>query len=219
MGTSRRPSWRIIQVSRRPNRQSRSPLRHSAGRPGNVLHALGRRRVLASGCEEIDGKPQRIVVTVSSGGRTYVSKPVEPVNLTLGQGEQHDGTAAATRLNPDPGGANIQRYFDAPSGPINSHHSTRRPAHPRCRHRNGNVNDQARPSLRWPFVIMAIAGPPTAIVTFVLMQLAFGAADSAGSPTLLFQIVGFVLFLVWLASIAATIVGIVGAIVRSVRQR
>lgn len=43
-------------------------------------------RVLASGCEEIDGKPQRIVVTVSSGGRTYVSKPVEPVNLTLGQG-------------------------------------------------------------------------------------------------------------------------------------
>lgn len=38
-------------------------------------------RALASGCEEIDGKPQRIVVTVSSGGRTYVSNPVEAANL------------------------------------------------------------------------------------------------------------------------------------------
>jgi len=65
---------------------------------------------------------------------------------------------------------------------------------------------------------MAIVGPVIAFVTFILMQLAFGAADSAGGGTLWFQIIGFVLFLVWLASIAATIVGIIGAIVRSVRQ-
>jgi hypothetical protein len=70
----------------------------------------------------------------------------------------------------------------------------------------------------WPFVIMAIVGPPTSIVAFVVMQLAFGAANSAGSGTLWFQIVGFALFLVWLASIVATIVGIIGAVVRSVRQ-
>jgi len=120
---------------------------------------------------------------------------------------------------PDPGGANTQRYFDGakwtdqlapfnpPSGP---------PPLPPSKWQRKRPGPAKSP---WPFVIMAIAGPPTAIVTFVLMQLAFGAADSAGSPTLLFQIVGFVLFLVWLASIAATIVGIVGAIVRSVRQR
>ncbi|MGF2944206.1 hypothetical protein [Mycobacterium sp. HUMS_1102779] len=66
---------------------------------------------------------------------------------------------------------------------------------------------------------MAIAGPVIALVSFILMQLAFGAADSGGSGTLLFQILGFVLFLVWLASIPATIVGIIVAIVRSVGQR
>jgi len=63
---------------------------------------------------------------------------------------------------------------------------------------------------------MAIGGPIIAVVSFVLMQLAFGAAADSGYAT--FQIIGFVLFLVWLASIPATIVGIIGAIVRSVRQ-
>ncbi len=65
---------------------------------------------------------------------------------------------------------------------------------------------------------MAIVGPVIALVSFVLMQLAFGAANSAGSGTLWFQIIGFVLFVVWLASILAMIVGIIGAIVRSVKQ-
>lgn len=65
---------------------------------------------------------------------------------------------------------------------------------------------------------MAITGPVIAPVTFVLMQLAFEAGDSAESGTLWFQIGGFVLFLFWLASIVATIVGIVGAIVRAVRR-
>jgi hypothetical protein len=70
-----------------------------------------------------------------------------------------------------------------------------------------------------PFVLMAIAGPVTGIVTFVLMQLAFGAAaDSAGSGSLWLEIVGFLLFVVWLASIVATIVGIIGAVVRRVGQ-
>jgi hypothetical protein len=69
-----------------------------------------------------------------------------------------------------------------------------------------------------PFVIMAVAGPVTFIVTFILMQLAFGASASAGFGSLWFQVVGYVLFLVWLASIVATIVGAIGTVVRSVRQ-
>lgn len=47
------------------------------------MHLDGARN-LALGCEGIDGKPQRIVVTVSSGGRTYVSDPVDPANLSIG---------------------------------------------------------------------------------------------------------------------------------------
>ena len=38
----------------------------------------------------------------------------------------------------------------------------------------------------------------------------FGAANSAGPGALWFQVVGLVLLLVWLASIVATIVGIIG---------
>lgn len=120
---------------------------------------------------------------------------------------------------PDPDGANTQRYFDgtkwtdhlAPSnppygpGPLS-------PPNPQ------SERPRQAKSVR-PFVIMAIAGPVIALVSFILMQLAFGAADSGGSGTLLFQILGFVLFLVWLASIPATIVGIIVAIVRSVGQR
>jgi len=33
----------------------------------------------------VDGKPQRVVVTVSSGGRTYRTKPVAPEILALGR--------------------------------------------------------------------------------------------------------------------------------------
>ncbi|WP_319436266.1 hypothetical protein [Mycobacterium sp. RTGN5] len=54
-------------------------------------------------------------------------------------------------------------------------------------------------------------------MTFVLMQLAFGAA-TGGSNSLLFEIVGFVLFAMWLASVVATIVGIIGVVVWGVRQ-
>lgn len=66
--------------------------------------------------------------------------------------------------------------------------------------------------------MMAITGPVVAIVTFVLMQLAFGAAAGAGSGSLWFEIVGFVLFVIWLASLVATIVGIIGTVVWGVRQ-
>lgn len=38
---------------------------------------------LKSGMDRIDGTPQQIVATVSSGGRTFVSKPIAPVNLTI----------------------------------------------------------------------------------------------------------------------------------------
>jgi hypothetical protein len=39
---------------------------------------------LAAAGKAAEGKPQRIVLTVSSGGRTYVSKPVHPASLALG---------------------------------------------------------------------------------------------------------------------------------------
>lgn len=40
---------------------------------------------LKSGADRIEGTPQRIVATVSSGGRTFVSKPIVSVNLQIGQ--------------------------------------------------------------------------------------------------------------------------------------
>ena len=40
---------------------------------------------LKSGADRIEGKPQQIVATVSSGGRTFVSKPIASVNLHIGQ--------------------------------------------------------------------------------------------------------------------------------------
>lgn len=66
-----------------------------------------------------------------------------------------------------------------------------------------------------PFVIMLVAGLIVAIVSFFLMQLALNVH---GFMPLVFHIVGFVLFLVWLASIVATIVGLVGTIVRIARR-
>lgn len=40
---------------------------------------------LTQAAQTIDGKPQHAVLTVSSGGRTYVSKPVAGENLALGR--------------------------------------------------------------------------------------------------------------------------------------
>jgi heme exporter protein D len=60
---------------------------------------------------------------------------------------------------------------------------------------------------------MAIAGLVTLIVAFVLMELAFQRFDSVWG-----EVAGLVLFLVWLASIVVTIVGVIGTVVRSVRQ-
>jgi hypothetical protein len=39
---------------------------------------------LAKSAEAIDGKPQRIVVTVESGGRVYATKPIASANVALG---------------------------------------------------------------------------------------------------------------------------------------
>lgn len=118
---------------------------------------------------------------------------------------------------PDPAGAHAQRYFDGttwtdqiapwPSpqpAPVPSTHPTlpRQAKSPR------------------PFVMLAIIGPVVAIVAFVLMQLAFGAAaDGTGSGSLWLEIVGFVLFVVWLASIVVTVVGVIGALVRLLGAR
>lgn len=66
-----------------------------------------------------------------------------------------------------------------------------------------------------PFVVTAIAGLITAIVAFVPMQVALNVH---GSGAVVFHIVGLALFLIWLASMVAAIVGIIGAVVRSARQ-
>jgi hypothetical protein len=104
---------------------------------------------------------------------------------------------------PDPGGAHAHRYFDGQRwtdqlAPFST--STPPPLRPAR---------AAKP--KRPFVILAIAGPVVGLVTFILMQLSFGAAADG---SLLFNIIGFALFAVWLACILATLVGIVGVVVR-----
>jgi hypothetical protein len=49
------------------------------------------------------------------------------------------------------------------------------------------------------------------------MQLAFGAA-AGGDGAVLFEILGFVLFIVWLASVVGFFVGLIGTIYRLVRR-
>lgn len=56
---------------------------------------------------------------------------------------------------------------------------------------------------------VALTGAIVAVVIFLLMGAAFSAADS-GSGALLFEIVGFGLFLVFIACIVAVAVGVVG---------
>lgn len=119
---------------------------------------------------------------------------------------------------PDPGGAKTQRYFDgtkwsdqlAPFNPSPGAGPLPLP--------NSQPKRLSAAEFPWRFAILAIAGSITALVTFAFMQVAFGAADSAGSGQLWFQIVGSVFFLGWLASIVATLVGVIGGIVWGVRQ-
>ena len=64
------------------------------------------------------------------------------------------------------------------------------------------------------FLLMAGAGAIGVILWFVVMQLAFGAAQGPPSA-LVFEIVGFGSFGLWLASGVVTLVGLVGALVRA----
>ena len=80
----------------------------------------------------------------------------------------------------------------------------------------GGANRPAN-SLR-PFVILAIAGAVTFIVMAVLMQLTFYAPTVGRSGSLWWFVVSVALFLIASASIVATIVGISGTLVRSVRR-
>ena len=65
------------------------------------------------------------------------------------------------------------------------------------------------------FVFLLVASLVTAIVAFVAMQLAFGAA---ANDSLFPNIIGFALFGLWLASIGGFLVGLIGAIVHVVRK-
>jgi hypothetical protein len=96
---------------------------------------------------------------------------------------------------PDPSGAAGQRYWDGVEwGPT-------APAAPAPKGRFGTRQ----------FVILAIAGAVAGLVTFIPMQLLFGV----GGPV--FEVLGFLAFAAWICSGVATIVGIVGALLRSTR--
>lgn len=90
---------------------------------------------------------------------------------------------------PDPTGQ--QRYWDGQRW----HHDVAAPLRP------------ARATNRRRFVKLAIASAVTCVVAFVLMQVAF----QNGAVWL--QVLGFVMFAIFLVTAVATIVGIVGAIV------
>jgi membrane glycosyltransferase len=94
---------------------------------------------------------------------------------------------------PDPTGQ--RRYWNGQAW----HHEVAAPPQP------GQVTN------RRPFVKLAIASAVTCIVAFVVMQIAFNVGDAW------LQVLGFVLFAVFLVSAVVTIVGVVGAIVGRVK--
>ncbi|HRD12000.1 MAG TPA: DUF2510 domain-containing protein [Mycobacterium sp.] len=118
----------------------------------------------------------------------------------------------------DPSGANAKRYFDGinwtdkvmPFDPASASSSLPAPGWQADRH-------APEAPLPWRWVIMAAGGPVAALIAFVLMQLAFSAAQN-GSGALFFEIVGFTLFLIWLASIAAMLFGVIAIIVWGVKR-
>jgi hypothetical protein len=109
---------------------------------------------------------------------------------------------------PDPNGAKAQRYFDgeqwteqlAPLGPS-----------PLQQRSKGGAKSSRK------FVILLIASLVAGLVSFVLMQLVFGASAAGGGIGLL-ELLGFALFAVWLACIVGFLVGLIGAIVRVVQR-
>ena len=94
---------------------------------------------------------------------------------------------------PDPTGQ--RRYWDGQAW----HHEVAAPPKP------GQVTNRRR------FVKLAIASAITCIVAFVLMQVGFNIG------TAWLQVLGFVLFAVFLVSGVVTIIGVVGAIVGRVK--
>lgn len=73
----------------------------------------------------------------------------------------------------------------------------------------------SRPKSPRPFVIAAIAGAVGVVPAFVLMTLAL---DYSGPAPLFIHLLGFALFVVWLACVVALPVGLIGAIVRRAKR-
>jgi hypothetical protein len=113
---------------------------------------------------------------------------------------------------PDPGGAaNTQRYFDGTEwtdqlAPL----STPAIQGPTSWPGQHVPPGQAKHVLA--FQLCAIVSPVVAIVSYVAMQLAFGADEA------FFEVLGFAIFVVFIASIVATVFGIVMLIVGRGRQ-
>jgi hypothetical protein len=106
---------------------------------------------------------------------------------------------------PDPSGANTQRYFDGTKWTDQLAPFSGLPA----------PQPRAAARARRLFVYIAIGGAVGGFLSFILMQLAFGAAADG---SLGFEVLGFALFVVFLVSVVATLVGIIGAIVRLLQQ-
>lgn len=114
--------------------------------------------------------------------------------------------------HPDPSGMPMLRYFDGTQwtgqlAPMNAPPPQRGPA----------AVDMSRGAPMRKWVTLAVAGPIAFTVTLFLMQLAFGAAADSGS--LLLEVIGFGLFLLFLAGIVATVVGGIGVVRGLLRRR
>ncbi|ETW24177.1 hypothetical protein MGAST_09995 [Mycobacterium gastri 'Wayne'] len=57
-------------------------MRYHAWPRGSLVTELINATALAGG-KSVDGKPPQIMLTVSSGSRTFATKPVHPAALTL----------------------------------------------------------------------------------------------------------------------------------------
>lgn len=76
-----------------------------------------------------------------------------------------------------------------------------------------------QPLLRSPRRLtgVALTGAIVGVVAYLLMGLAFAAAEN-GSAVLLFEILGFALFIAFVAGMVALVVGIVGILAWLLRR-
>lgn len=78
-----------------------------------------------------------------------------------------------------------------------------------------SANESGRQPWSWPpsFPFLAIAGALAAVLAYLPMEFAL---DGDG---LAVHLIGMLLFVVWLAGLVATPVGVIGTVVRAIQRR